>query len=162
RRQSDGQPLRRRCLPETVVEAAEARCRARELLHLQGAGEMDSVEPPQRAALGEVCGSLRDLRGKLDHHETSEVAIEGGDSASRPLFTSVRTPASASSAARAGTMTATGRFRSVTVIASPRRTRARVALKLFLSSRTPICVFAMTSSSGRKVATSYVNVATSE
>src|SRR5579885_2738134 len=65
------------------------------------------------------------------------------DHASRPLFTNVRTTASVSSAARAGAMTATGRYRSVTVIASPRCTRASTALNLSLSSRTPICAFAM-------------------
>jgi len=67
----------------------------------------------------------------------------------RPLFTSVRTTASVPSPAPAGTMTATGRFRSVTVITSPRRTRASVALNLSLSCRTPICVFATTSRSAR-------------
>src|SRR5438132_1423771 len=197
---------------------------------------MDSVKPAQCAALGEVSGSLRNLRGKLDQHETCQITIERGDGASesgssdgclalaarergprlgirhtggcdhrsgvepcpcllrpsfahvdlhecarieiedqrrsstpacetdgprtraafsrptglppdhasRPLFTRVRTTVSASSVALAGTMIATGRFRSVTVIASPRRTRASVALNLSLSSRTPICVFAMT------------------
>src|SRR6184192_1064083 len=43
---------------------------------------MDSVKPAQCAALGEVSGSLRNLRGKLDHHETCQITIERGDGAS--------------------------------------------------------------------------------
>src|SRR5205809_1955249 len=65
------------------------------------------------------------------------------DHARRPLSTRVFTNSS-SPVVRAGTMTATGRLRSVTVTVSPRRTRARVALNLFLSSRTPIRAFVMT------------------
>ena len=51
-------------------------------MHLQGAGEMDGVESPQRAALSKVSGTLRDLRRQLDHDEMSEIAIECGNSTS--------------------------------------------------------------------------------
>src|SRR5436190_9779683 len=60
---SDGQALGRGRLAQVIVEAGEARRRARELLHFECTGQMDGIKAPQGAALRELSGPPRHFRG---------------------------------------------------------------------------------------------------
>ena len=60
---SDGQALGGGRLAQAIVEAGEARRRARELLHFECTGQMDGIKAPQGAALRELSGPPRHFRG---------------------------------------------------------------------------------------------------
>src|SRR5437016_5331936 len=62
-RRSDGQALGGGRLAQAIVEAGEARRRARELLHFECTGQMDGIKAPQGAALRELSGPPRHFRG---------------------------------------------------------------------------------------------------